>query len=129
MHVHAYPWSSFYYRKKGSSKANCNTLRWSNDGARLLFVADIRSRASLCSIDAAKGAGPGGEGVTVLTSEGSHALHGECGSGSLLVSSQSFMAPPELYLLSADGGSARHHLLQSGAAERNGARPGRRDHV
>ena len=83
------------------------TLRWSNDGARLLFVADIRSRASLCSIDAAKGAGPGGEGVTVLTSEGSHALHGECGSGSLLVSSQSFMAPPELYLLSADGSSAR----------------------
>ena len=84
------------------------SLHWAKDGKRLLFTADIRSRASLCSIDVAKGAGPGGAGISILTTEGSHALHGEIGDGEqLLVSSQSYMAPPELYSLASDGSTTR----------------------
>jgi len=83
------------------------SLQWSKDGARLLFVADIRSRASLCSVDAAKGAGPGGEGITILTTEGSHSYHGEDASGRLLVSKESLRSPAELFSLSADGHSSR----------------------
>ena len=81
-----------------------SSLHWSKDGTRLLFTADVRSRAALCSIDAVAGARPGGEGVTILTRDGSYTLIGEHGpDGRLLVSKQSLMAPPELISMASDG--------------------------
>ena len=81
-----------------------NSKHWSKDGSRLLFTADVRSRNALCSIDANVGAGAGGKGVSVLTSEGSYSLIGEHGpDGRLLLSKQSFMAPPELVSMASDG--------------------------
>ena len=84
------------------------SLHWSKDGKRLYFTADVRSRASLCSIDAVAGAGPGGKDITILTSDGSHSFVGEHGSdGRLLVSKQSFMSPPELISMASDGSDAK----------------------
>ena len=81
------------------------SLHWSKDGSRLLFIADVRSRAAVCSIDATTGAR---DGVSVLTSDGSYSLIGEHGpDGRLLVSKQSLMAPPELFSIASDGSDAK----------------------
>ena len=80
----------------------------SKDGARLFFIADVRSRATLCSIDAAAGANAGG--VSILTDDGSYSLIGEHSDGRLLLSKQSFMAPPELVSCFASDGSDMKQL-------------------
>ena len=80
-------------------------LHWSKDGTRLLFTADVRSRRALCSLDVGPGAAAA---VKVLRSEHSTTLFGEHGGdGRLLVAQDSLLAPPELFSLSADGGSAQ----------------------
>ena len=74
-------------------------LHWSDDGRRLLFTADVRSRRALCSVDAVSGGRP-----TVLCADHSQTLYGECGgAGQLLVGVESFTLPQEIFSVAADG--------------------------
>ena len=83
-------------------------LHWSEDGSRLLFTADVRSRRALCSLDVSPGAASGGAAIRVLRSEHSTTLVGEHGDeGRLLVAQDSLLAPPELFSLAADGSDTK----------------------
>ena len=74
------------------------SLHWSGDGSKIYFTADVRARRRLCVVDVASRA------VEILGSDadGSISVHGEI-AGGLLVSRDSFGAPPELYRCGVDG--------------------------
>ena len=74
------------------------SLKWSGDSKTIYFTAEVRARRRLCSVDVASRA------IKILGSDadGSIKLHGEI-NGGLLVSRESFAAPPELYRCSHDG--------------------------
>jgi len=79
-----------------------NSLKWSKDGTRLYFTADVRSRQALCSIDAKAGAGGTG-GIVIHQAESSTSLHAECGTTEtgnrqFLTTVQSLTMPSELFL-------------------------------
>merc|ERR1712238_360532 len=79
------------------------SLTWSQDGTRLYFTTDMKSRRALCSIDATLGA-QGGKGIVVHTSESSLSLHGEIDVNAegqqrqFLTTVQSLTLPSELFL-------------------------------
>lgn len=83
-----------------------DNLHWSADGLRLYFNAQIHARRVICYINVDAPPAAGGE-VHVCVEQGSSSLHAECkpggGGRSLLYSSQSLSAPPELFLSSEDG--------------------------
>lgn len=89
------------------------SLTWSRDGSRLYFTSDVRSRGALCSIDSVAGAGAGGEGIAIHTSEGSTTPHGEVavarlpvGHHQYLTTYQSLTLPSELFLTTTSASDA-----------------------
>lgn len=86
------------------------SLTWSNDGERLYFTTDMKSRRALCSIDVATGAMGG---IIIHTSESSLSLHGEIdaseGQRQFLTTVQSLTLPSELFLTTTSTKDTKEH--------------------
>eukprot|EP00593_Proboscia_inermis_P015553 CAMPEP_0171327378 /NCGR_PEP_ID=MMETSP0816-20121228/118038_1 /TAXON_ID=420281 /ORGANISM="Proboscia inermis, Strain CCAP1064/1" /LENGTH=442 /DNA_ID=CAMNT_0011827075 /DNA_START=607 /DNA_END=1932 /DNA_ORIENTATION=- len=75
-----------------------NSISWSKDGTYLLFTADVKSRNTLCAIDASLGA-KGPNGIGIMQSEGATTYHGEIAHNRYLTSKQSLTMPTELFTI------------------------------
>jgi len=107
------------------------SLTWSQDGTRLYFTTDMRSRRALCSIDATMGA-KGDEGIVIHTSTSSVSLQGEIKTAKdsdkgqqqrlFLTTVQSLTLPSELFLTTTstkdtkDNGATQRQLTHFNTA-------------